>query len=130
MTAKWLDETELNLLATAFEKLSAGFHEHGTTPMASEEQARLTEILDRVACRLHNSFPFGDPLYAGQMLKPPHPIARLAYTLALWINANNHALDGGPGKLADGKRSRCEDRRHVRLALWISWPPVRGRDDG
>jgi glutamate/tyrosine decarboxylase-like PLP-dependent enzyme len=29
------------------------------------------------------------------MLKPPHPVARLAYTLALWINPNNHALDGG-----------------------------------
>src|SRR5256712_10977313 len=29
------------------------------------------------------------------MLKPPHPVARLAYTLAMWINPNNHALDGG-----------------------------------
>jgi len=29
------------------------------------------------------------------MLKPPHPVARLAYMLALWINPNNHALDGG-----------------------------------
>jgi glutamate/tyrosine decarboxylase-like PLP-dependent enzyme len=29
------------------------------------------------------------------MLKPPHAIARLAYSLATWINPNNHALDGG-----------------------------------
>jgi glutamate/tyrosine decarboxylase-like PLP-dependent enzyme len=29
------------------------------------------------------------------MIKPPHPVARLAYTLSLWINPNNHALDGG-----------------------------------
>ena len=29
------------------------------------------------------------------MLKPPHPVARLTYALALWINPNNHALDGG-----------------------------------
>jgi len=29
------------------------------------------------------------------MLKPPHPVARLAYMLSLWINPNNHALDGG-----------------------------------
>jgi glutamate/tyrosine decarboxylase-like PLP-dependent enzyme len=29
------------------------------------------------------------------MLKPPHPVARLAYALAQWINPNNHALDGG-----------------------------------
>src|SRR5438045_829797 len=29
------------------------------------------------------------------MLKPPHPVARMAYALAMWINPNNHALDGG-----------------------------------
>jgi glutamate/tyrosine decarboxylase-like PLP-dependent enzyme len=29
------------------------------------------------------------------MLKPPHPIARAAYTLAMSVNPNNHALDGG-----------------------------------
>ncbi len=29
------------------------------------------------------------------MLKPPHPVARAAYSLATWINPNNHALDGG-----------------------------------
>ncbi|MCP5091823.1 MAG: aminotransferase class I/II-fold pyridoxal phosphate-dependent enzyme, partial [Gammaproteobacteria bacterium] len=33
--------------------------------------------------------------YAGQMLKPPHPIARIAYAMSLWVNPNNHALDGG-----------------------------------
>lgn len=30
------------------------------------------------------------------MLKPPHPIAWLSYALAMTINPNNHALDGGP----------------------------------
>src|SRR5260370_33032732 len=29
------------------------------------------------------------------MQRPPHPVARLAYALAMWINPNNHALDGG-----------------------------------
>jgi hypothetical protein len=29
------------------------------------------------------------------MLKPPHPLARAAYALAMGINPNNHALDGG-----------------------------------
>jgi glutamate/tyrosine decarboxylase-like PLP-dependent enzyme len=29
------------------------------------------------------------------MLKPPHPVARLAYALATFVNPNNHALDGG-----------------------------------
>ncbi len=29
------------------------------------------------------------------MLKPPHPVARTAYALAMKINPNNHARDGG-----------------------------------
>jgi len=56
---------------------------------------RLTETLDATAERLKDNYPYFHPLYAGQMLKPPHPVARLAYALAMWINPNNHALDGG-----------------------------------
>lgn len=51
-------------------------------------------ILDEVAERMHNNYPYHHPLYAGQMLKPPHPIAREAYALAMHLNPNNHALDG------------------------------------
>src|SRR5258708_20756017 len=29
------------------------------------------------------------------MMKPPHPVARAAYALAMAINPNNHARDGG-----------------------------------
>jgi glutamate/tyrosine decarboxylase-like PLP-dependent enzyme len=29
------------------------------------------------------------------MLKPPHPVARAAYALAMTVNPNNHARDGG-----------------------------------
>ncbi|MGH8400307.1 MAG: pyridoxal phosphate-dependent decarboxylase family protein [Gammaproteobacteria bacterium] len=56
---------------------------------------RLRDVLLATAQRMQDNYPYPHPLYAGQMLKPPHPIARLAYTLALWINPNNHALDGG-----------------------------------
>ena len=42
-----------------------------------------------------DNYPYFHPLYAGQMLKPPHPIARAAYAMASWLNPNNHALDGG-----------------------------------
>jgi glutamate/tyrosine decarboxylase-like PLP-dependent enzyme len=48
-----------------------------------------------VAHRLGDNFPYFHPLYAGQMLKPPHPVARAAYALAMKINPNNHARDGG-----------------------------------
>jgi glutamate/tyrosine decarboxylase-like PLP-dependent enzyme len=44
---------------------------------------------------MEDNYPYFHPLYAGQMLRPPHPVARAAYALAMWINPNNHALDGG-----------------------------------
>jgi glutamate/tyrosine decarboxylase-like PLP-dependent enzyme len=53
-------------------------------------------VLNELTERLENNYPFFHPSYAGQMLKPPHPIAAIAYFLAQQINPNNHALDGGP----------------------------------
>ena len=52
-------------------------------------------ILDEVALKMKDNYPYHHPLYAGQMIKPPHPIARKAYALAMQLNPNNHALDGG-----------------------------------
>jgi glutamate/tyrosine decarboxylase-like PLP-dependent enzyme len=59
------------------------------------DDQRMEEILIRVAKLMQNNYPYFHPYYAGQMLKPPHPIARAAYMLSLWVNPNNHALDGG-----------------------------------
>ncbi|HSC47471.1 MAG TPA: aspartate aminotransferase family protein, partial [Gammaproteobacteria bacterium] len=53
------------------------------------------QVLLETAAKLKDNYPYPHPLYAGQMLKPPHALARLAYMLAVWINPNNHALDGG-----------------------------------
>ncbi|HEX3891634.1 MAG TPA: pyridoxal-dependent decarboxylase [Terracidiphilus sp.] len=55
----------------------------------------MAEVLEEVAGRLGDNYPYFHPLYAGQMLKPPHPVARAAYALAMTINPNNHARDGG-----------------------------------
>ncbi len=60
-----------------------------------EEQA-----LERLVERLVNTYPYGDPHYVGQMLKPPHPLAWAAYATAMLLNPNNHALDGGPATAA------------------------------
>jgi glutamate/tyrosine decarboxylase-like PLP-dependent enzyme len=54
------------------------------------------EILQQLEEKLKDNYPFFHPRYAGQMLKPPHPIAMAAYLMAMQINPNNHALDGGP----------------------------------
>ena len=55
----------------------------------------LAGVLEATARRLGDNYPYFHPLYAGQMLKPPHPVARAAYALAMIINPNNHARDGG-----------------------------------
>ena len=72
-------------------------------------------MLKQVAERLEDNFPYGDPLYAGQMLKPPHDVARRAYEMALRINPNNHALDGGRASSAMEKEAVAE------LARMIGW---------
>ncbi|HLN46902.1 MAG TPA: hypothetical protein VK216_01405, partial [Magnetospirillaceae bacterium] len=56
--------------------------------------------IDDLVERLHDNYPFFHPDYAGQMLKPPHPVALAAYLTAARINPNNHALDGGPATAA------------------------------
>ncbi len=61
-----------------------------------------------VADRMQDNYPYMHPYYAGQMLKPPHPVARLAYSMALFINPNNHALDGGIASSAMEKEAVAE----------------------
>jgi glutamate/tyrosine decarboxylase-like PLP-dependent enzyme len=41
------------------------------------------------------NYPYFHPDYAGQMLKPPHPVAVAGYLTAMLVNPNNHADDGG-----------------------------------
>lgn len=89
-----LEKESLKLLVEAIEQLEIGFQ--GMPEFNSSfELDNLRNVLLEVATRMQDNFPYPHPLYVGQMLKPPHPIARLAYTLSLWINPNNHALDGG-----------------------------------
>lgn len=85
-----------DLLARATERLEAEF---ARLPGFEAEPGwggeKLSAVLDETARRLGDNYPYFHPLYAGQMLKPPHPVARAAYALAMKINPNNHALDGG-----------------------------------
>ena len=82
------------LLRQAQHKLDAGFADLPASP-PPDINSDAADILGEVATRLHDNYPYAHPLYAGQMLKPPHPIARAAYALAMSVNPNNHALDGG-----------------------------------
>ena len=89
-----INKQELELLRDALATLEEGVSELPRfTPTFDIERA--ADVLGEVATRMQDNYPYFHPQYAGQMLKPPHPIARVAYALALWINPNNHALDGG-----------------------------------
>src|SRR5438874_3772367 len=90
-----LDRESLRVFSEVASKLDKGFAKLPAFQDESPEMARLAEVLEATAERLQDNYPYFHPLYAGQMLKPPHPVARLAYALAMYINPNNHALDGG-----------------------------------
>ena len=82
------------VLSQLLDRLDQGFKDLPKL-LNQENIESYTDILLDVAERMHDNYPYHHPLYAGQMLKPPHPIARMAYILSMWINPNNHALDGG-----------------------------------
>src|ERR1700674_2869353 len=89
------DQDGLPGFLEALKKMDTGFSELPAQESRTAGIERLAEVLNATAERLQDNYPYFHPLYAGQMLKPPHPVARLAYALAMWINPNNHALDGG-----------------------------------
>jgi glutamate/tyrosine decarboxylase-like PLP-dependent enzyme len=103
-----LDRESLSVFSEAARKLDNGFARLPAFQDQSPEMARLAEVLGATAERLRDNYPYFHPLYAGQMLKPPHPVARLAYALAMWINPNNHALDGGRATSAMEKEAVAE----------------------
>jgi len=115
MTARKATEEFLRQLEAAQQILEAGFERLPTAEdePSGEGQAR---VLAEVAKRLHDNDPYQHPLYAGQMLKPPHPIARAAYALAMSLNPNNHALDGGRAS------SAMELEAVDALATMFGWP--------
>ncbi|MEM1054318.1 MAG: aminotransferase class V-fold PLP-dependent enzyme [Bacteroidota bacterium] len=84
--------------------LDAWEEPHDPHPSLKPDPARLGRAMDEFTARLtaptdgeeDGIYPFGHPRYAGQMLKPPHPVAWAAYAAAMRLNPNNHALDGGP----------------------------------
>ncbi len=103
-----LDQKSLELLIQAAKTLDAGFSRLRPLEGQAPGIERLAETLNATAERLQDNYPYFHPLYAGQMLKPPHPVARLAYALAMWINPNNHALDGGRATSAMEKEAVAE----------------------
>jgi tyrosine decarboxylase / aspartate 1-decarboxylase len=110
-----LEKESLKFLQQALDKLDAGFASLPAYPTEAAQMNRVAEVLEQAATRMQNNFPYFHPMYAGQMLKPPHPVARLAYALAQWINPNNHSFDGGRASSAMEKEAVAE------LAEMFGW---------
>jgi len=115
-----LDQESLGIFSEVARKLDSEFARLPAFKNQSPEMARLAEVLGGTAERLQDNYPYFHPLYAGQMLKPPHAVARLAYALAMWINPNNHALDGGRATSAMEKEAVAE------IASMFGWKDFLG----
>jgi tyrosine decarboxylase / aspartate 1-decarboxylase len=110
-----LDQDSLVILAHALTELDAGFSQLPEFSPAIPGDRRMKDVLLALAEKLQDNYPYFHPLYAGQMLKPPHPVARLAYSLAMHINPNNHALDGGRAT------SSLEKEAVAEIAAMFGW---------
>jgi glutamate/tyrosine decarboxylase-like PLP-dependent enzyme len=85
-----------DLLARATDRLAEQFAQLPPVDAPGQPSLdRIAAVLEETARRLGDNYPYFHPLYAGQMLKAPHPVARAGYALAMAINPNNHARDGG-----------------------------------
>ncbi len=115
-----LEQQTLTAFLDALKKLDAGFAGLPAFDAHAIDEKQLAAVLTATADRLHDNYPYFHPLYAGQMLKPPHPVARLAYALAMWVNPNNHALDGGRATSAMEKEAVAE------IASMFGWTKYLG----
>jgi glutamate/tyrosine decarboxylase-like PLP-dependent enzyme len=115
-----LEMDSLRILRDALGRLEAGFAALPPATSSPPSEEEMTRVLFEVADRLQDNYPYFHPLYAGQMLKPPHAMARLAYALAMWINPNNHALDGGRAS------SQMEKEAVAEIARMFGWETYLG----
>jgi tyrosine decarboxylase/aspartate 1-decarboxylase len=109
------EDIALRLLAGALPQLQASFRHLPAQAGPAPAIDAMAAVLSQVAERMADNYPYFHPLYAGQMLKPPHPLARAAYALAMAINPNNHALDGGRAS------SRMEVEAVREIARMFGW---------
>src|SRR5262249_12900856 len=117
------DHESLDILAECLRALDQGFDRlpDSTPPF---DPGSLRAVLLETAGRLKDNAPYHHPLYIGQMLKPPHAVARCAYALAMFLNPNNHALDGGRAT------SVMEKEAVARIARMFGWEPHLGHLTG
>jgi len=80
-------------VVTGIEDLKATYGTWEAHPATHADPTQVESVLGELIQRLDADFPYFHPQYAGQMLKPPHPVAMAAYIAAMQINPNNHSID-------------------------------------
>lgn len=118
-----IEKNSINILSKAVSRLTEGFDKLPAYNVEYDHQCA-ENILLRVAEKMWDNYPYPHPQYAGQMLKPPHPVARMAYMLSTWINPNNHALDGGKAS------SAMEKEAVAKIAKMYGWDTFIGHLTG
>ncbi len=89
------------LLSRATELLEKHFAALPAFESAADPEA-IARVLEDVARSMGDNYPYFHPLYAGQMLKPPHPVARAAYALAMTHQPQQPRARRRPGQFGDG----------------------------
>jgi len=117
------EKKSLKVLESSLEVLEQGFSGLQNVDDHNDYEA-IERVMIEMAEIMQDNYPYFHPLYAGQMLKPPHPLARATYMLSMWINPNNHALDGGRAS------SRLEKEAVSEIAGIFGWDSFLGHLTG
>ena len=78
---------------TGIDDLKATYGDWQSHEATHVDPQQVESVLGELIERLDADFPYFHPQYAGQMLKPPHPVAMAAYLATMQINPNNHSID-------------------------------------
>jgi tyrosine decarboxylase/aspartate 1-decarboxylase len=108
------ESKSIDLLAEGLKRLESGFADLPDVSFNYDYQS-MRNILLEAADKLQKDNPYFHPFYIGHMIKQPHPMAKLAYMLALWINPNNHSFD------ASKASSPMEREAVTQIARMFGW---------
>jgi len=75
-----INKNEIKLLREALGTLEADFTHLPEFEPVFDETA-LADVLGEVTKRMRDNYPYFHLQYAGKMLKPPHPVARIPYAM-------------------------------------------------
>ena len=76
------DPAEIETLRKSLDTLAKGFSDLPDFG-PDHDYAAIGAVLNEAAKKMQENFPYHHPLYAGQMLKPPHAVARLGDAMSL-----------------------------------------------